>query len=59
MYHWVSDLEGNVLRPDRELTPALFERYDRAADAALRLAFDYVENAANTNPDTGPPEPVE
>ena len=41
MYHWVPDPDGRVLEPDAELTPDRFERYGRAADAGLRLAFDY------------------
>ena len=41
MYRWVPDPEGDVLAMDRELTPELFERYDRAGDAVLRLAFDH------------------
>lgn len=54
MYHWVPDPDGRVLEPDAELTPERFERYDRAADAGLRLAFDY---AGHT--DGEPPEPVD
>lgn len=56
MYHWIPDPDTNVLQPDRELTPALFERYDRTADAGLRLAFDH---AGVTDPNGSPPEPVE
>jgi hypothetical protein len=54
MYDWVPDPDGDVLAPDRELTPAAFDRYDRAADAGLRLAFDH---AGVTDGD--PPTPVE
>lgn len=32
--------DGHVLRPERRLTPDVFERYGRAADAGLRLALD-------------------
>ncbi|MBP1988395.1 S41 family peptidase [Halolamina salifodinae] len=52
MYHWVPDPDGRVLEPDAELTPERFERYDRAADAGLRLAFDH---AGHTNGE--PPTP--
>ncbi len=42
MYRWVPDPSGTVLSMDRELTPEHFEeRYDRANDAALRLAFEH------------------
>lgn len=41
MFRWHPSIEDDVLRPDRELTPELFERYDHAGDAALRLAFDH------------------
>ncbi|WP_158059188.1 S41 family peptidase [Halorussus halophilus] len=54
MYHWVDDPDPNVLQLDRELTPELFDRYDEAADAGLRLAFDY---AGVT--DGRPPEPTD
>jgi hypothetical protein len=56
MFHWVPDPDTNVLQPDQELTPALFERYDRTADAGLRLAFDH---AGITEPSGDPPEPIE
>lgn len=56
MYHWVPDPDTNILQPDRELTPSLFERYNHTADAGLRLAFDYAEI---TEPSGDPPEPVE
>ena len=56
MFHWTPDPDADVLRPDRELTPAAFERYERAADAGLRLAFAH---AGLTGPDGDPPEPVE
>lgn len=56
MYHWIPDPDSNILQPDRELTPALFERYDRTADAGLRLAFDH---AGVTDSDGSPPEPFE
>lgn len=56
MYHWVPDPDTNVLPPDQELTPALFERYDRAEDAVLRLAFDY---AGVPDSNDSPPKPVE
>jgi hypothetical protein len=54
LFHWTSDPDAAVLEPDRELTPAAFEAYDRAGDAGLRLAFDH---AGVTDGD--PPEPVE
>ena len=54
MFHWTSNPDAPVLEPDRELTPAAFEGYDRAGDAGLRLAFDH---AGVTDGD--PPEPVE
>ncbi|WP_327051140.1 S41 family peptidase [Halomicrococcus gelatinilyticus] len=54
MYHWTPDPDAAVLEPDRELTPAAFEAYDRAGDAGLRLAFDH---AGVTDGD--PPETVE
>lgn len=41
MFQWLEDPVGDVLEPDCELTPARFEAYDRARDAALRLAFEY------------------
>lgn len=41
MYHWTPDPDPDVLELDRELTPDLFERYGRAGDAGLRLAFDH------------------
>jgi hypothetical protein len=41
MFDWVPDPEEDVLTPDRELTTAAFDRYGRAADAGLRLAFDH------------------
>jgi hypothetical protein len=53
MFDWVPDPKSDVLTPDRELTPAAFDRYDRAADAGLRLAFDH---AGVTDGD--PPEPI-
>ena len=40
-FRWAPKVEGNVLVPDCELTPELFNSYDRAADSALRLGFDY------------------
>ena len=43
MYAWVAQPDGDTLSMDRELTPELFEQYDRAADAPLRLAFDYAD----------------
>jgi hypothetical protein len=54
MYDWVPDPADDVLTPDRELTPAAFDRYDRAADASLRLAFDH---AGVT--DGNPPTPID
>jgi hypothetical protein len=54
MYDWVPDPEADVLVPDRELTAESFDRYDRAADASLRLGFDH---AGLTNGE--PPTPVE
>lgn len=52
MYRWLPEPSGSVLELDRELTPALFEnRYDRAADAGLRLAFDH---ASVTDPGDRP-----
>jgi hypothetical protein len=56
MYHWVPDPDTNVLQPDRELTPSLFERYDRTTDAGLRLAFDH---AGITEASGSPPVPAE
>ena len=53
MFQWHPSVADDVLRPDRELTPALFDRYDHAGDAALRLAFDH---AGVTN-DGDPPDP--
>ncbi len=54
MYRWVPDPSGTVLPMDRELTPDLFEgRYDRAYDAALRLAFEHADLIAPG----GRPEP--
>ena len=53
MFQWHPYVADDVLRPDRELTPALFDRYDHAGDAALRLAFDH---AGVTN-DGDPPTP--
>ncbi len=40
LYHW-TEHPGDVLEPDRELTPERFERLDRAADAGLRLALEH------------------
>jgi hypothetical protein len=40
-YEWVSDPDGNVLVPDRELTTDAFAQFDRAGDAALRIAFEH------------------
>jgi hypothetical protein len=54
MFDWVPDPEDDVLTPDRELTGAAFDRYDRGADAGPRLAFDH---AGLTDGD--PPTPVE
>jgi hypothetical protein len=34
-------VDGTVFRPDVELTPERFERYGRAADAEVALAFDH------------------
>lgn len=56
MYHWVPDPDPNVLELDRELTSDLFDRYERTADAGLRLAFD---DAGVTNADDRPPEPFD
>lgn len=53
LFEWVPDPDGPVLPVDAELTPELYERYDRAADAGLRLAFDHADV------DGAPPEPVE
>lgn len=54
MYRWVPDPSGTVLPMDRELTADLFEgRYDRADDAALRLAFEHADLIAPG----GRPEP--
>lgn len=52
MYHWLDDPSGDVLEPDRELTPARFERHDAAADAGLRLAFEHAGHGDPT--DWGP-----
>jgi hypothetical protein len=42
MFEWTEEPEHDVLPIARELTPTLFEkRYDKAGDAALRLAFDH------------------
>lgn len=50
-FQWVQDPEGNVLPMTRTLTPDLFEnRYDRAGDAALRLALDHVRDKAPRDP---------
>jgi hypothetical protein len=54
MYDWVPDPDEDTLVPDRELTAESFDRYDRAADAGLRLAFDH---ASLTDGDA--PTPVE
>jgi len=54
MFDWVPDPEADILVPDRELTTSAFDRYDRAADASLRLAFDH---AGLTNGES--PTPVE
>lgn len=46
-FRWTRDPDGDVLPMTRTLTPALFERrYDRASDAALRLALDHVRGDA-------------
>lgn len=54
MYHWMPDPDTSILQPDRELTSDDFERYDRAADAVLRLAFDYAEITSSSG---DPPKP--
>ena len=42
IYQWTPEPDGPVVQMDAELTPGRFEnRYDRAGDAALRLAFDH------------------
>lgn len=53
MYDWVPAPDDDVLAIDCELTAAAYDRYDRASDASLRLAFDH---AGVTNGD--PPTPV-
>jgi hypothetical protein len=40
MYDWVRDPDGDTLEPDRELDEETFERFDRAGDTGLRLAFE-------------------
>lgn len=42
IYQWTPEPDGPVVQMDAELTPDRFEnRYDRADDAALRVAFDH------------------
>lgn len=54
MFDWVPDPEDDVLAPDSELTSTVFDRYDRAGDASLRLAFDYADVT-----DGEPPTPID
>lgn len=56
LFHWIPDPDSNVLELDCELTPDLFTQYGKAADAGLRLAFDY---ANTTDPSRSPPQPVD
>jgi hypothetical protein len=46
LYRWTRNPDSAVLPMTRELTPTLFEeRYDRAGDAALRLALEHVRGS--------------
>lgn len=40
MYDWLPNPTSDTLRPDRELDEEAFDRFDHAADAGLRLAFN-------------------